>query len=290
MTERAELFIDCRCEHGEGALWHPDRQHLFWFDILRRELLEADLSGTIAGRFAFDDYPTAAGIIDRDSLAIAQSGVLLRLDLATGTSAVLAQIETDKPGNRSNDGRVDPSGGFWIGTMGRRAEPGVGAVYQYRAGRVRTILAEQSIPNSICFAPDGRTVYYTDAGAVIRNAALDPSTGLPAGPWSDFAPSPAGKGAADGSVVDSEGYVWSARWQGWRVIRFAPDGTIDREIEVPVGRVSCPAFGGPDLRTLFLTTSREGITPEEAAAQPHAGSVFAVRVDTPGLPEHRVLV
>ena len=84
--------------------------------------------------------------------------------------------------------------------------------------------------------------------------------------------------------------MWNARWQGWRVIRFAPDGTIDREIELPVARVSCPAFGGPDLRTLYLTTSQEGITPEEKAAQPHAGSVFAIKVDVPGLPEHRVKI
>lgn len=288
MKYSAELFVDSRSEHGEGALWHPDRHHLFWVDIHGKLVLEADTTGSIVNRFAFDDNPTALGIVDRDTLAVAQSGSLLKLDLVSGTKTLLTQIEGDKPANRSNDGRVDPSGGFWVGTMGRTAESGAGAVYQYRAGRVTTVLQNQTVPNSICFAPDGRTVYYTDAGALIRQAALDPETGLPVGTWSDFAVSPAGTGVADGSVVDSEGYVWNARWRGGRVIRFAPDGTVDREIAVPVTRVSCPAFGGADLRTLYLTTSQEGITPDEAAAQPHAGSVFAVEVDVPGLPEHRV--
>jgi sugar lactone lactonase YvrE len=288
MSYRAELFVDSRSKHGEGALWHPDRQSLFWVDIYGKLVLEADLDGTIVNRFSFDNNPTALGIVDHDTLAVAQSGSLLKLDLKTGTKTLLAKIEGDKPGNRSNDGRVDPSGGFWIGTMGRKAERGVGAVYQYRAGRLVTVLANQSIPNSICFSPDGQTVYYTDAGAKIVQAALNPETGLPEGTWSDFAMSPEGKGAADGSVVDSEGYLWSARWQGSRVIRFAPDGSIDREVEVPVSRVSCPAFGGPDLKTLFLTTSQEGITADEAAAQPHAGSVFKIEVDVPGQPEHRV--
>jgi sugar lactone lactonase YvrE len=199
-------------------------------------------------------------------------------------------MELDKPGNRTNDGRVDPSGGFWIGTMGRRAEKQAGAVYQYRGGHLTTVLSSQTIPNAISFSPDGRTAYYTDAGDVIVKAPIDPDTGLPSGPWVPFAQSPAGRGSADGAVVDSDGYLWSARWNGWGVIRFAPDGSIDREIDVPVQRVSCPAFGGPDLRTLYLTTSRENITPEEQAAQPHAGSVFAIRVDVPGQTEHRVKV
>jgi sugar lactone lactonase YvrE len=290
MNQTAELFIDSRSHHGEGPLWHPGRQHLFWFDILGRLLLEADTSGNIVNRFAFDDYPTVAGIIDRDTLAVAQSHMLFRLDLTTGSKTELHAIEPDSPGNRSNDGRVDPSGGFWIGTMGRRAERQAGGVYQYREGKLATILTGQTVPNAICFSPDGRTAYYTDAGAVIRKVAIDPDTGLPAGEWSDFAVSPAGRGAADGAVVDSEGYLWSARWNGWGVIRFAPDGSIDREVDVPVQRVSCPAFGGPDLRTLYLTTSQENITPEEKAAQPHAGSVFSIRVDVPGQEEHRVRV
>jgi len=93
---------------------------------------------------------------------------------------------------------------------------------------------------------------------------------------------------ADGSVVDSEGYLWNARWNGSCVLRIAPDGTIDRRIDLPVSRVSCPAFGGEDLRTLYLTTAREGMTPEELEREPHAGSVFAVRVDVPGQFEHLV--
>jgi sugar lactone lactonase YvrE len=141
------------------------------------------------------------------------------------------------------------------------------------------------IPNSICFSPDGRTAYFTDAGPAIVRCALDPETGLPVGAWEEFYRMD-GLGGPDGSVVDSEGFIWNARWGGGAVIRISPDGKLDQVIEVPgVTRVSCPAFGGDDYRTLYITTAREHMTPEELEREPHAGSVFAVSIDVPGLPE-----
>jgi sugar lactone lactonase YvrE len=215
------------------------------------------------------------------------AGAMLRFDLDTGAKSMLAPFEADKPGNRPNDGRVDPTGGFWIGSMGRAnsRETAPGAVYQYKAGGFITILRDIKVPNSTCFSPDGRTAYFTDAGEVIRKCPIDPTTGLPVGEWSDFAASPEGLGHADGSVVDSEGYLWSARWGGSAVVRFAPDGHVDRVVTLPVSRVTCPAFGGADLRTLYITTAREGLSADQLAKEPHAGSVFALQVDVPGLPE-----
>lgn len=285
MNTRAELFVDSRCELGEGPFWHPLLERLFWFDILNQTMLSAGTDGHIVDRITFKDTISAGAVIDQDSLAIAQSGALLRYDFSTDTTSVITEIEDDVPTNRTNDSRVDRSGGFWIGTMGRKAEAGVGGVYQYRAGQVTKVIENIRIPNSICFSPDGRTAYFTDAGKMIVKCATDPATGLPVGPWEDFF-TMEGPGGADGSVVDSEGYLWNARWGGGKVIRISPDGKLDKVVEVPgVSQVSCPAFGGNDLKTLYITTAREHMTPEQLEIEPYAGSVFAVALDVPGIAE-----
>jgi sugar lactone lactonase YvrE len=289
---KAELFVDSRCELGEGPFWHPLLDRLFWFDILNQTLLSADENGHLVDRIAFKDVVSCAGVIDRDHLLVAQAGVLLRYQLSTDMSVPVVALEADKPGNRTNDGRVDPAGGLWVGTMSRHGgqHPGAGALYQYRQGSLTTILENVTIPNSTCFSPDGRIAYFADTMTdTIRQVPLDPSTGLPSGAWTDFA-STAGRGSPDGAVVDSAGFVWSARWGGSCVVRHAPDGSIDRIVELPVSRVTCPAFGGKDLRTLYVTSAREGMTEEELEREPYAGSVFAVRVDVPGQPEHLVRV
>lgn len=283
MNSKAELFVDSRCELGEGPFWHPLLERLFWFDILNQTMLSAGTDGHIVDRITFKDTVSAGAVIDRGSLAVAQSGALLRYDFATDSTSVIVEIEGDVPTNRTNDSRVDRTGGFWIGTMGRKAEAGVGGVYQYRAGQTTKVIDNIRIPNSICFSPDGRTAYFTDSGKTIVKCATDPATGLPVGPWEDFF-TMEGPGGADGSVVDSEGYLWNARWGGGKVIRISPDGKLDKVVEVPgITQVSCPAFGGKDLKTLYITTAREHMTPEQIEREPHAGSVFAVALDVPGI-------
>lgn len=285
MNSKAELFVDSRCELGEGPFWHPLLERLFWFDILNQTMLSAGTDGHIVDRITFKDTVSAGAVIDRGSLAVAQSGALLRYDFATDSTSVIVEIEGDVPTNRTNDSRVDRTGGFWIGTMGRKAEAGVGGVYQYRAGQTTKVIDNIRIPNSICFSPDGRTAYFTDSGKTIVKCATDPATGLPVGPWEDFF-TMEGPGGADGSVVDSEGYLWNARWGGGKVIRISPDGKLDKVVEVPgITQVSCPAFGGKDLKTLYITTAREHMTPEQIEREPHAGSVFAVALDVPGIAE-----
>jgi len=283
---RAELFIDSRCELGEGPIWNHFNDRLYWFDILNNTLLSADTTGRIIDRVIFDDRATAAALVDESHMAVAVAGSLLELDLASGTKRFLASLEADKVGNRPNDGRVNRAGGFWIGTMSRRGdnEPEVGSVYQYRSGRMELLFDRVTIPNSICFSPDGGTAYFTDTPTRrILKRPIDRDTGLPAGDWSLFAE--VDRGYPDGSVVDSEGYLWNARWEGNCVVRHAPDGSVDRIVDVPTSRVTCPAFGGAGLKTLYITTAREHMTPEELAADVHAGSVFAVDVDVAGLPE-----
>ena len=287
MSDQAELFIDSRCMLGEGPFWHPLLNRLFWFDILNQTLFSATTDGHLVDRITFKDVASAAAVIDEDHLLVAQAGALIKYQISTDTSSVVVPLEEELVGNRPNDGRVDQAGGLWIGTMSRQGgqDAGAGSVYHYKAGKLTTIRENITIPNSICFSPDGRTAYFADTvKPVIQKVATDPETGLPIGEWTEFARTE-GMGAPDGSAVDAEGYVWNARWGAGCVVRHAPDGSVDRVVEVPgASRTTCPAFGGDDLKTLYITTAREGATDEDLKREPSAGGVFAIRVDVPGLP------
>lgn len=286
MSETARLLIDSKCELGEGPIWHAERQQLFWFDINEQSLFAANTAGEIEESWLFNEAVTAAAIIDRDRVAIASENGLIEFDLRVGGMNRLEDIERDVPANRSNDSRVHPSGAFWIGTMVKDEGPKNGAVYHYRAGQLTRIIENVAIPNATCFSPDGRIAYFTDTPTKqILKCQTDPETGLPSGEWELFADVSEGRGHPDGAVVDSEGYLWNAKWGGNCVVRHAPDGSIDRIIEVPVSQVTCPAFGGKDLRTLYITTAAKGLSPEQLAAEKVAGGVFAIDVDVAGQPE-----
>lgn len=286
MTDTARLLIDSKCELGEGPFWHTERRQLFWFDINEQSLFAANEAGEIEESWLFNESVAAAAIIDRDRLAIASENGLIDFDLRVGGMNRVCDIERDIPANRTNDSRVHPSGAFWIGTMVKEEGPKNGAVYHYRAGQLTRIIENVAIPNATCFSPDGRTAYFTDTPTKkILKSATDPETGLPIGEWELFADVSDGRGYPDGAVIDSEGYLWNAKWGGSCVVRHSPDGSIDRIIEVPVSQVTCPAFGGKELKTLYITTAAKTLTPEQLAAEKVAGGVFAIEVDVPGLPE-----
>ncbi|HTM78907.1 MAG TPA: SMP-30/gluconolactonase/LRE family protein [Devosia sp.] len=286
MTQTATLLIDSQCALGEGPFWHPLRQQLFFFDINAQKLFAAEANGEIANIWSFDEIVAAAAVIDHDTLALATETGLKRYDLLTGQTSLIVAIEAEDPTTRTNDSRVHPAGAFWIGTMRKQEEAAGGAVYHYRAGKLSVIRSNAKIPNATCFSPDGRIGYWTDTPTKqIIKCATDPATGLPVGEWTLFADVSDGRGYPDGAVVDSEGYLWNAKWGGNCVVRHAPDGSIDRIIEVPVSQVTCPAFGGPGLKTLFVTTANKNLSAEQLAAEKVAGGVFAIDLDIAGLPE-----
>jgi len=286
MKDTAELFIDSRCELGEGPIWHPLQDRLFWFDILNKTLYSATAGGIMVDRFTFETAVSAAGVIDADNLAIASSVGIYRLNIKTDTRELIAPLEADIPGNRSNDGRVGPSGAMWIGTMAMK-DPNTaasGGLYHVRGGTVTKLRDGIQVPNATCFSPDGRKAYFTGGANLIQSVSIDPKTGLPNGPWQDFVRIE-GTPAPDGAVIDSEGFMWNAHWRGHCVVRYSPQGKVDRIVKVPVLQPTCPVLGGKDLKTLYITSAREGMTPEQLAAEPLSGSVFAIDVDVPGLPE-----
>ena len=287
MTQTARLIFDGKCELGEGPIWHAGRQQLFFFDINEQTLFAMTAKGKVADQWLFNETVAAAAIMDDDMLVLATDTGLKYFDLKTGGLARLIEIEADNPDTRSNDSRVHPSGAFWIGTMTKsEKEAPVGSVYHYRDGTLTTLKSGISIPNATCFSPDGRIAYWSDTPTKqIMQCPTDPATGLPTGEWTLFADVSGHRGYPDGAVVDSEGYLWNARWGGSCVVRHARDGSIDRVVEVPVSQVTCPAFGGPDLKTMFITTAAKNLSPEQRAAEKVAGGLFAVEVDVPGLPE-----
>jgi sugar lactone lactonase YvrE len=288
MTPEARLIVDCRCGTGEGVFWHYLRQEIFWFDIPGKMLYSAKPDGSGVKARAWDRMASAAGIVDRDTLIVAAQGGIFRYDLATESKTKLVDIEGEHLGNRTNDGRVNPAGGFWIGTMAHGEEGGVysGSVYQYRAGQLKKLFGDVRIPNSTCFSPDGRTAYFADTpNKIIVKRPIDPATGEPTGFWSVFADTSGDPGAPDGAVIDSEGFLWSARWGGSRVIRYAPDGRKDREIMVPASQVACPGFGGSELRTLYIATARKNLDAAALEKEPNAGGLFAIEVDVAGQQE-----
>jgi len=291
MNDIASLLIDAQCSLGEGPFWHPGRQRLFWFDIDNQILFAATADGVVDGQWHFNEIAAAAAIIDDETLAIATETGLKRLNLATGAVDPLIDIETDVPANRTNDSRVHPSGAFWIGTMQKSEEQPGGAVYHYRAGRLTKIVPAAKIPNATCFSPDGRIAYWTDTPTKkIMQCKLDPQTGLPDGEWTLFADVSNHRGYPDGAVVDSQGYLWNARWGGSCVVRHAPDGAIDRVVEVPVSQVTCPAFGGKDLKRMFITTANKTMSAEQRAAEKVAGGVFYIDLDIAGQTETPILL
>ena len=279
------IFDDRPCQLGEGPLWHPVREQLFWFDILGRRLLTRSPEGP--QEWHFSERVSAAGWTGPDGLLIASDAQLFHFDLATGLRSPVSPLDAGNPGTRSNDGRADPQGGFWIGTMGLNAEPGAGAIWRWHRGELRRLYANVTIPNAICFPPDGRTGQFSDTvtGKVMR-VSLD-AQGWPAGAPETFLDlSPEGLNP-DGAVFDAEGLMWLAEWGAARVSAYAPDGVRVRSVAFPAPHTSCPAFGGT---TLYCTTALQGMDAAARAAHPDAGRTFAAHGVAEGIDEHMVIL
>ncbi|MBL4930132.1 SMP-30/gluconolactonase/LRE family protein [Fuscibacter oryzae] len=282
------IYDDRKCELGEGPLWHPGRSQLFWFDILNNRMMSRDGAGQ--QEWHFSERVSAAGWVDDDTLLIASETALSRFDLRDGSREVITPLEADRPETRSNDGRADPQGGFWIGTMGKQAQPGAGSIWRYYRGELRRLFPGISISNAISFPPDGRTAHFADTAiGKLWRVALD-AQGWPVGKpelFLDLVPEGLNP---DGAVVDAAGLLWLAQWGAGRVAAYAPDGALVRSVEFEAPHTSCPAFGGPDLTTLFCTSAQEGLDPAARAASPNSGKVFATSDIARGQPEHRILL
>ena len=269
-----------RCNLGEGAFWHPSRHEFFWFDITGRKL------HSLVKTWMFDEMVSAAGWVSDDVMLIASELRLFLFSISTGNSRSLTALEADNLRTRSNDGRADPQGGFWIGTMGKGAEAGHGAIWRWYRGELRKLYPDISIPNAISFAPDGKSACFTDTPTrQILRVALD-SKGWPIGRpevWIDLTAEGLNP---DGAVFDASGALWVAQWGAARVAQYGTDGQFRQAIGFGAAHTSCPAFGGPGLGTLFCTSARQGL----AKPGPLDGATFSAPAPVTGLAEHPVIL
>ncbi|MDQ1900993.1 SMP-30/gluconolactonase/LRE family protein [Paracoccus sp. WLY502] len=274
-----------QCQLGEGAFWHPERQQFFWFDILGRRLLSQDADSKPL-EWGLDRIASAAGWIDRDRLLVATETGLAVLSLEDGSLTEVAKVEADNPATRSNDGRADRQGGFWFGTMGKKGEPGKGALYRFHRGEIRKLVDPITIPNSLCFSPDGRTVHYSDTDrSIVWRQGLD-GDGWPVGNRQVYLDLSAQGWSPDGAVIDADGGFCCAIWGQGAVMRFDADGNRTHEWKVGGQHSSCPAFGGPGLSHLLVTTALDGIEDPDDAQ----GKTYLLETGLAGLPEPQVIL
>lgn len=269
---------------GEGPTYDPVSNSVWWFNILGKELHELNLS---TDEKKVHSLPVMASVLARidpeRQLLATEEGLFVR-DIASGKLTFYAALENDRPENRSNDGRTHPSGALWISTMSKRAEQQAGAIYHVAAGRVTKIFGGISIPNSICFSPDGTTGYFTDTRlSRLMRVMVDPQTGLPAGEPIVMVDSMDEPGGLDGSVCDADGYIWNARWGAGVVDRYSPDGLRIARYKVPAAQPSCPAFIGANADRLVVTTAWEGLDEDARSAQPSAGALLELGITVKGV-------
>lgn len=285
----SRVFDDRVCKLGEGPLWHPTRQQFFWFDILGKRLLSQTNDGPL--EWCFDEHVSAAGWIDENTLLMASETGLWKLSLNDSSLDLVTPLEANNPVTRSNDGRADPWGGFWIGTMGKNAEPDAGAIYRYYKGELHKLFSPITISNAICFSPDRNFAYYTDTVTqLVMRQALEATDGWPVGQAEVFLDLQEEDLNPDGAVIDAEGNMWLAQWGACRVAVYGPNSTFMKSIEFDALQTSCPAFGGHDLTTLFCTTAAIGLKTVTLEKQPQNGMTFSHKNAGLGQAEHQVIL
>lgn len=273
---------------GECPIWCGETNTLFWVDS-RAPALHSWQNST--GKVATHPMPEVTG-----SICFTEAGDLL-VAMVTGVyhltrdgivGARVAAPSSGHPDNRLNDGRCDRQGRFWVGSMNDKARIPTGALWRLSPdGGMALMQSDFIVPNSLSFSPDNRRLYMSDT---YRHQIFVFDYEADAGRISNqrlFAETQQGAGRPDGSAIDAEGCLWNAEYAGGRVVRYTPDGRIDRVITLPVSQVSCCAFGGKDLDELYITTASQRLSPEQLAAEPLAGALFVTRPGVKGLPEGR---
>jgi sugar lactone lactonase YvrE len=278
---------------GESPMWHPREQVLYYCDIPGRQLLRFDPQSGERTAWDFETEPAAVAPLPDGRLLLALRSGIWRFAPATGLRECLAVAPYDVAHQRFNDGKCDARGRFWVGTLCEPRQPALGTMQCLVAGKLVQRFDGVSISNGLAWSPDGRTMYWADTHTNIVYAFdFEPDSGElsrrrilrrfpieePGQQRDDYL------GRPDGAAVDREGCYWVAMYDGQRVLRLSPEGEILRQVHLPVRCPTMPAFGGHDLRTLYITSAREQRPAKELAAQSLAGCVLALEVDVPGLP------
>ncbi|MEO1328271.1 MAG: SMP-30/gluconolactonase/LRE family protein [Pseudomonadota bacterium] len=273
---------------GEGPVWRAEGDALLFTDIIGRALLRwraSDGVSRVPLGFRVGAFAPIAGA--QDLLACAEQG-LWRLSVDFETGAVGRRslgLDAAIPAEGlMNDGRPDPAGRFTFGSKALNEVDPIGRMLSFDGAALSTLTDGFVVFNGPAFSPNGDRVYFADSPSKeIRVAPYDPATGRMGAP-SLFARLSEDAGYPDGMAVDAEGGLWNAHWDGGRLTRYRPDGSVDRVVATPVTRPTCVAFGGDDLKTLFVTSAKRGRDDAEDATEPGAGDLFALEVEVPGAP------
>lgn len=278
---------------GEAATWSADENRIYWVDINRFLVHRMDASSRAVTSHLFDEPVVALSLTTCDGvLLVALGSKLILLDVEADAREDLDVQLSGAPGVRFNDGRTDPNGVFWIGSMGNNVghhgenldvEDGLGKLFRFQAGGdLEEVEAGIGIANTLCWSPDHAIFYFGDTlKNEIRAYPFDMATSTIGAGTSHCAGIE--RGLPDGSTIDVDGFLWNCRFGGSCIVRIAPDGTVDRVIEMPVKNITTCCFGGSDLSVLYVTTASVA----KAESDRLAGSLFAIETQTRGLPENR---
>ena len=278
---------------GESPVWHPREQVLYYCDIPGHTLHRFDPGAGTLDHWAFDtDVASLAPMLD-GALLLAMRDGLWRFDARSGERTRIVEPPYDPLNERFNDGKCDPQGRFWVGTIYEPRQPPLASLHCLVRDRLVRRCDGITVSNGLAWSPNGRTMYWSDTAAhTIYAFDFEPASGALANRriFASFPVRQAGQpldsygGRPDGAAVDVEGCYWVAMYEGQRLLRLSPDGELVREVKLPVRCATMPCFGGANLKTIYLTTARANRPAAELADQPHAGCVLALDVDVAGLP------
>jgi sugar lactone lactonase YvrE len=283
-----ELMLDARAELAEGPIWDDRLQRLWWVDITAGTVHLTDTSTGSDQTIPVGQPIGAMGLRETGSPVVAVRDGFASLREGGGID-LIAEVEIDDPTMRMNDGKVGPDGGFWAGTMAADERPGVGHFYRLDPdGSVDDLFGGATISNGLDWSLDGRSLYYIDSPLRrVDRFDVGPDGRSLSGRTVAFQIEAPDDRVPDGMTIDAEGFLWVCLWDGWAVERYAPEGHLDRRVDIPAAQVTSCAFGGRDLDELYITTARDGFPAGGRADQPHAGGIFRVRPGVRGRPSHR---
>jgi sugar lactone lactonase YvrE len=288
VTDEVELIVDAHAALAESPVWDDRIEKLYWIDLIGGVVHRTDTNSGADEVVPVGQSIGALALCEGDELLLAVEDGFGVLDPDTAEFELAVPIEADDHRMRMNDGKVDPSGRFWAGSMAYDERVGAGTLYRLDPEQTVTRMIEGvTMSNGLDWSDDRRTMYYIDTvtGRVDRFDYDDPSGTISA--RQPVVMIPRNEGYPDGMALDAEGYLWVALFDGWAVHRYAPDGRLDRRIELPAQQVTSVAFGGPDLEHLYITTGQEGFPAGGRPDQPHAGGVFRCRPGVRGRPTNR---
>ncbi len=282
-TMTAEPLFHVKNDLGEGPLWHPTEKRLYWVDITAGDLYRSNSELTSFTKTHFETSIGAFGFKRDGGLILATAEGFSEWKSGQDAPTILWNPLPDRDGVRMNDGKVDPAGRFWVGSMDTAQQEG--ELYRLDSdGSRHTLLQHIGISNGLGWSPDRKLMVYTDS---FKNTIFAFDYDLETGAISNRRvlielPKDEQEIVPDGLCVDAEGCIWSAHWNGWEVVRYDPQGTPLLKVKVPAQRVTSCCFGGEKGDLLLITTSRGELSVDALACQPHAGDVFICQTDTHG--------